>query len=38
MKEEINKDMEVLKNNQFKINNSISQINITIKSSEDRVE
>jgi hypothetical protein len=32
MKEEINKDMETLKNNQSEINNLISQINITIKS------
>jgi hypothetical protein len=31
MKEEINKDMETLKNNQSKIN-SISLINITIES------
>jgi hypothetical protein len=30
-KEEINKDMETLKNNQSKINNSISQIKISIK-------
>jgi predicted nucleic acid-binding Zn-ribbon protein len=32
MKEEINKDMENLKNNQSKINKSMSQTNITIKS------
>jgi archaellum component FlaC len=32
MKEEINKNMETLKNNQSEINNLISQINITIKS------
>jgi predicted nucleic acid-binding Zn-ribbon protein len=38
MKEDINKDMEILKNNQYKINNSISQINITIKSLANRVE
>jgi hypothetical protein len=31
MKEEINKDMETLKNNQSKINNTISQIKISIK-------
>jgi hypothetical protein len=31
MKEEINKDMETLKNNQFEINKSISQISIPIK-------
>jgi hypothetical protein len=33
MKEEINKDMEILKNN-----NSISQINIAIKSLMNRME
>jgi predicted nucleic acid-binding Zn-ribbon protein len=40
MKEAINKDMETLKNknNQFEINNPISQINITIKSLMNRVE
>jgi predicted nucleic acid-binding Zn-ribbon protein len=38
MKEEINKDMETLKNSPYKINNSISQINITIKSLAKRVE
>jgi predicted nucleic acid-binding Zn-ribbon protein len=38
MKEEINKDMETLKNNQSKINNSISQINIAIESLVNRVE
>jgi predicted nucleic acid-binding Zn-ribbon protein len=38
MKEEINKDMETLKNNQSKINNSISQINIIIKSLVNRVK
>jgi methyl-accepting chemotaxis protein len=38
MKEEINKHMETLKNNQFKISNSISQINITIGSLANRVE
>jgi hypothetical protein len=31
MKEQINKDMESLKNNQSKINNSTSEIDITIK-------
>jgi gas vesicle protein len=31
IKEEINKDIETLKNNQSEINNSISQINIAIK-------
>jgi gas vesicle protein len=31
IKEEINKDIETLKNNQSEINNSISQINIVIK-------
>jgi chaperonin cofactor prefoldin len=31
-KEETNKDMKSLKNNQSKINNSISQINISIES------
>jgi predicted nucleic acid-binding Zn-ribbon protein len=34
----IHKDMETLKNIQFKINNSTSQINITIKSLANRVE
>jgi gas vesicle protein len=38
MKEEINKDMETLKNNLPKISNSISLINITIKSLVNRVE
>jgi ParB-like chromosome segregation protein Spo0J len=38
MKEKINKDMETLKNNQYKINNAISQINITSKSLANRVE
>jgi prefoldin subunit 5 len=38
MKQEINKDMETLKNNQSEINNSISQINIAIKSLASRVE
>jgi hypothetical protein len=32
MKGEINKYMETLKNNQSEINNSISQINISIES------
>jgi uncharacterized protein (DUF342 family) len=32
MKEEINKDMEILKNNQPEINNSTSQIKISVKS------
>jgi predicted nucleic acid-binding Zn-ribbon protein len=31
MKEKINKDMKTPKNNQSKLNNSISQINITLK-------
>jgi gas vesicle protein len=31
IKEEINKDIETLKNNQSEINNSISQINTAIK-------
>jgi hypothetical protein len=31
MKEEINKDMETLKDNQPEINNSISQIKISLK-------
>jgi gas vesicle protein len=31
IKEEINKDMETLKNNQSEINNLISQIKISIK-------
>jgi predicted nucleic acid-binding Zn-ribbon protein len=38
MKEEINKYMETLKNNQSEINNSIFKINITIKSLVNRVE
>jgi DNA repair exonuclease SbcCD ATPase subunit len=39
MKEEINKDMEALKNNQFEINISIhSQIKISINSLASRVE
>jgi hypothetical protein len=37
MKEEINKDMEILKNNQSEINNSTSQINTTMKSFVNRV-
>jgi hypothetical protein len=36
MKEEINKDTETLKNNQSEINNSKSQINISIKSMANR--
>jgi peptidoglycan hydrolase CwlO-like protein len=32
MKEEINKDIEILKNNQSEIHSSISQIKISIKS------
>jgi methyl-accepting chemotaxis protein len=38
MKDKINEDMETLKDNQSKINNSISQINISIKSLVNRVE
>jgi gas vesicle protein len=38
IKEEINKDMETLKNNQSKINKSISQIKISIKNLVNRVE
>jgi uncharacterized coiled-coil protein SlyX len=38
MKEEINKDMEPLKNNQSERNNSISQIHIVIKSLANRVK
>jgi predicted nucleic acid-binding Zn-ribbon protein len=38
MKEEINKDMETKKNNQSEINNSVSQINILIKSLVNRVK
>jgi hypothetical protein len=38
MKEEINKDMESLKNNQSEINNSTSQIRIVIKSLANRME
>jgi archaellum component FlaC len=38
MKEEINKDLECLKSNQPNINNSISQINITIENLANRVE
>jgi predicted nucleic acid-binding Zn-ribbon protein len=38
MKEEINKDMEVLKDNQSDINISISQIKISIKSLENRMD
>jgi predicted nucleic acid-binding Zn-ribbon protein len=38
MKEEINNDMETLKNNKSKISNSISQINITIESLADGVQ
>jgi predicted nucleic acid-binding Zn-ribbon protein len=38
MKEEINKDMEFLKNNQSDINDSISQIKISMKSLMNRVE
>jgi prefoldin subunit 5 len=38
MKEEINKDMETLKNNQSEIKNLISQINTSIKSLVNRVE
>jgi deferrochelatase/peroxidase EfeB len=37
-KEKINKDMETLKNNESKINNSLSQINIAIKILANRVE
>jgi hypothetical protein len=32
IKEEINKYIEILKNNQFEMNSSISQIKISIKS------
>jgi predicted nucleic acid-binding Zn-ribbon protein len=38
MKEEMNKDIETLKNNQSKISNSILQTNITIESLANRVE
>jgi predicted nucleic acid-binding Zn-ribbon protein len=38
MKEEINEDVETLKNNQSKRNNSISQINIAIESLVNTVE
>jgi chromosome segregation ATPase len=38
MKEETNKDIEILKNNQIEMNSSISQIKIPIKSLVNRVE
>jgi hypothetical protein len=37
MKEEINKDMKTMKNNKSKINNLISQMNITMKRLAKRV-
>jgi predicted nucleic acid-binding Zn-ribbon protein len=38
MKEEIKKDMETLKNNQSEINDSITQIKISIESLENTME
>jgi predicted nucleic acid-binding Zn-ribbon protein len=38
MKEVINKDIEILKNNQSEMNNSVSQIQISFKSIGNRVE
>jgi hypothetical protein len=38
MKEEINKDIKILKNNQSEINNSVSPTKISIKSLVNRVE
>jgi methyl-accepting chemotaxis protein len=38
MKEEIRKDIEILKNNQSEMNSSIPQIKISIKSLADRAE
>jgi predicted nucleic acid-binding Zn-ribbon protein len=38
MKEEINKEVEILKNNQSEINSSISQIQISNEDLVNRVE
>jgi predicted nucleic acid-binding Zn-ribbon protein len=38
MKEEINKDTGILKNNQYEMNRSISQIKISRKNLANRVE
>jgi hypothetical protein len=38
IKEEINKDIEILKNNQSEMNSSISQIKILIESWVNRVD
>jgi hypothetical protein len=38
MKEKILKGIEIMKNNKFQVNSSISQVKISIKSAKKRVE